>query len=66
MRLLYERCSAGANQREKTTANYLRKALYRVYIWKDIEAIYGKPWAESLGKVVEAHSEAAKRRRAAE
>ena len=40
---------------------YLRKALYRVYIWKDIEPIYGKPWAESLGKAVEAHKVAKRR-----
>jgi hypothetical protein len=29
-------------------------ALYRVFIWADIEPIYGKPWAESIKKAAAA------------
>jgi len=47
----------------KANPNYLRKALYRVFTWAEIEPIYGQPWKESLGKAVESHKMAAKRRR---
>lgn len=41
----------------------ISQALYKVFTWKDIEPIYGQPWAESAQKATEAHSEAARRRR---
>jgi hypothetical protein len=44
----------------------ISKALYRVFTWVEIEPIYGQPWAESIQKATEAHSEAAGRRRAIE
>ena len=42
--------------------NFLRKALYGVFTWAEIEPVYGKSWAESLAKANAARSEAAKHR----
>jgi hypothetical protein len=44
--------------------SYLRKALYGVDCWAEIEPIYGQPWADSVMKAAAARREATERRRA--
>ena len=43
--------------------DYVRKVLYRVYSWADIEPIYGQPWADSIQKAHKAAQETYRRRR---
>ncbi len=48
----------------KQGRNFLRKALYRVFTWAEIEPIYGRPWAKSVKKAAEARKAASKIARA--